>query len=176
VLVSHGRGGGEWGSMPIPAAPTGTSDAASVVLRLFRQVHEQVRDEITDVHEDGLNWAPWHDANSISTVITHVVGSEAETLRCVAGVASVRDRENEFVSRWQTRAEILACLDRADLLIAELAPLVTDARLHDTVSLPTLPPHVFRPAITWLVGNYGHAREHVGQIQLTVQGWRASRP
>jgi len=160
--------------MPIPAAPADTSDTASVVLRLLRQVHEQLREEIDDVDETGLNWAPWQGANSSSTLITHLVGSEAETIRCVAGVACERDREDEFVPRLQTRAEVLARLERADLLIAELTPFITDARLHVRLSLPTLPAHEIRPAITWLVGNYGHAREHVGHVQLTVQRWRAT--
>jgi len=42
-------------------------------------------------------------------------------------------------------------------------------RLTARYALPTLPPDELRPGITWLLANYGHAREHVGEIQLTGQ-------
>jgi len=41
------------------------------------------------------------------------------------------------------------------------------------LALPTLPVDERRSGLTWLVGNYGHGREHVGQIQLTRQLYRA---
>ncbi|MEA3019197.1 MAG: hypothetical protein QOI47_721 [Actinomycetota bacterium] len=66
-------------------------------------------------------------------------------------------------------SEVLDALATADRLVEELAPLITRARLSAEIALPTLPPTEVRPGITWLVGNYGHAREHVGQIQLTKQ-------
>jgi hypothetical protein len=36
-------------------------------------------------------------------------------------------------------------------------------------ALPTLPADEKRPAMTWLIANYGHAREHLGQLLLTKQ-------
>jgi hypothetical protein len=54
-------------------------------------------------------------------------------------------------------------------LLAELRPRLTADRLDALVSLPTLAAEERRSGLTWLVGNYGHAREHVGHIQLTRQ-------
>lgn len=159
--------------MPIPAAPSGSSDVASSILLLFRQVHDQLRDELQGLDDGALNWIPTPGANSIATIVTHLVGSEAETLRCVAGVQCARDRDTEFSGSHLTLAEVLDLLDGADRLIDELEPKIDAHRLEAVFALPTLPPWEVRSGLTWLVGNYGHAREHVGQIQMTRQ-WHTS--
>jgi hypothetical protein len=154
--------------MPIPAA----SDAGSVtnaVIALFHQVHDQLRDEINGLDANALNWKPTAGANSISTIITHLVGSEAETLRCVAGLPSGRDRGAEFVGRELTMGEVLELLDGADDLVRAVIPHLDPGRLKSVFALPTMPTEEVRSGLTWLVGNYGHAREHVGHIQLTKQ-------
>ncbi len=145
---------------------------ASTVLILFRQVHDQIREEIEGLDEAGLNWAPGPGTNSVATIVTHVIGSEAETIRSVVGIDEPRDRDAEFSHPWQTPADVTSALEQADLLIATLGPQIDSDRLRARVSLPTLPPEEERSGLTWLVGNYGHAREHVGQIQLTKQLYR----
>jgi hypothetical protein len=154
--------------VPIPAAPDDPS-AASVVTALFLQVHEQLRDELDGLDDDGLNWVPIPGANSIATIVTHVVGSEAETFRSVAGVEYERDRDAEFVGRGRTMPEVLRLLDGADDLIMEMERRIDTGGLQALIPLPTLPAEEVRPGLTWLIGNYGHAREHVGQVQLTKQ-------
>ena len=158
--------------MPIPSDPVGASDVASTVLILFRQVHDQIREEIEGFDEAGLNWTPGQGTNSVATIITHVIGSEAEAIRSVVGIDEQRDRDAEFSHPWQTLADVTSALEQADLLIARLGPQIDSHRLRARVSLPTLPPDEERSGLTWLVGNYGHAREHVGQIQLTKQLYR----
>jgi Protein of unknown function (DUF1572) len=157
------------GTMPIPAAPTGRTDVVSTVLRLFEQLHDEIRHEIGGLDDAGLNWSPGPGTNSIATIVTHVVGSEAETLRCVAGAACDRHRDEEFTRGRRRRAHILGELERADELMAELRPHIAVARLRTHLTLPTLPASERRSGLTWLLGNYGHAREHVGHIQLTRQ-------
>jgi hypothetical protein len=158
--------------MPIPAVPAGPG-AASAVAALLRQVHQQLRDELDGLDDQGLNWVPASGANSVATIITHLVGSEAETLRAIAGVECDRDRDAEFTGTWLTMREVLAQLDGADDLIVELEPSIEPRRLVELLPLPTLPREVRRPGLTWLVGNYGHAREHVGHVQLTKQLYHA---
>jgi len=155
--------------MPIPADSVGSNDVTSTILALFGQVHDQIRREIEGLDVSGLNWIPGLGANSVATIITHIVGSEAETLRTVAGLVGVRDRDAEFGHPSQSSAQVSDSLDRADRLITEIGPQITSGRLRARMSLPTLPPDERRPGLTWLVGNYGHTREHVGQIQLTKQ-------
>jgi hypothetical protein len=136
---------------------------------LFEQLHDQIREELAGLDDAALNWSPGPDGNSIATIVTHVVGSEAETLRCVANVPCSRNREAEFVPDARSVAEVLSELDGADALIAALRPAIDAKRLRATVGLPTLPAHERRTGLTWLVGNYGHGREHVGHIQMTRQ-------
>ena len=59
---------------------------------LFHQVHDQLRQEINGLDANALNWVPVAGANSISTIVTHLVGSEAETLLSVAGLPYEHDR------------------------------------------------------------------------------------
>jgi hypothetical protein len=154
--------------MPIPAASDDGS-LTSAVIALLHQVHDQLRDEISGLDENALNWVPTAGANSISTIIAHLVGSEAETLRCVAGLPCERDRGAEFAGKERTMGEVLELLDEADDLITTLKPRLEPDRLKSVFALPTLPAEEVRSGLTWLVGNYGHAREHVGHIQLTKQ-------
>jgi hypothetical protein len=166
--------------MPIPAAPVGRADVASSVLTLFEQLHDQVREEIAGLDDAAVNWTPGPGANTIATIVTHMIGSESETLRCVAGVPWTRDREGEFSRGRRALAEIIDDLRSADELIATLKSAIGSHRLRTVMTLPTLPATERRSGLTWLVGNYGHAREHVGHIQLTTQLYRAraasSRP
>jgi hypothetical protein len=154
--------------MPIPAAAD-AQGITSAVLALFRQVHEQLRDEVSGLDADAINWVPTAGSNSIATIITHLVGSEAETLRSLAGLPCERDRDAEFRVGESTLDQILELLEEADLLITVVKPQIGVERLELSFSLPTLPTEEARSGLTWLVGNYGHAREHLGHVQLTRQ-------
>ena len=155
-------------AVPIPAAPK-DDGAASTILELYRQVHQQLRDEIQGLDDEALNWVPVPGANSIATIVVHLVGSEAETLRSVAGPAWPRDRDAEFLGPARTRDDVLRLLGEADALVGELAPRIGSDRLTAACALPTLPPEEVRTGLTWLIGTYGHSREHVGQVQITAQ-------
>jgi hypothetical protein len=152
----------------IPPAPLDPGPT-SILVDLFHQVHAQIRDELAGLTDMEINWTPISGANSIGTIITHLVGSEAETLCCVAGVECDRDRHAEFIADPLTMRQVLVLLDGADDLVTVLEPLIDSARLQANITLPTLPNDEIRRGLTWLIGNYGHAREHLGHIQLTKQ-------
>jgi DinB superfamily len=154
--------------MPIPAAAD-AQDATSTVLTLFRQLHEQLREDVSGLDADALNWVPTAGANSIATIITHIIGSEAETLRSLADLPCERDREAEFRCGECSLDQIRPLLDEADVLLAVVKPQIGVERLESRISLPTRPPEEARSGLAWLVGNYGHAREHLGHVQLTRQ-------
>jgi hypothetical protein len=158
--------------MPIPAAGDDGS-VTSTILALFGQLHGRLRDEVEGLEPDALNWVPTAGANSIGTIITHLLGSESETLRCVAGLPTERDREAEFQGEQVAPAVLRALIDAADDLIGKATPLIDATRLQALVALPTVPAEEVRSGLTWLVGNYGHACEHVGHIQLTKQLYSA---
>ncbi|HEX4127934.1 MAG TPA: DinB family protein [Acidimicrobiales bacterium] len=154
--------------MPTPTS-SGQAHAVSVVIAQFRQLHAELRQEVADSRDESLNWAPCPEANSAATIITHTLGSEAETLRAVAGAPAPRDRDAEFRMGVQTRAVLLDQIDAADALLDDLASELTDDRAAAPTTLPTLPRDDSRSGMTWLIGNLGHAREHVGHLRLTLQ-------
>lgn len=154
--------------MPIPPARDG-ADAADAVLELFGGVHDQLREEVRGLDAAALGWVPTAGANSIATIVRHLLGSEAETLRCVAGLPSERDRGAEFEGEGLTTEGVLELLDHADELLATVKPHIDPGRLDTRIALPTLPAGDVRSGWTWLVANYGHAREHLGHVQLTRQ-------
>ena len=153
--------------MSIPAQSDDGS-VAGAVLVLFLQLHGQIRAEIEGLDPAVLNWEPTEGANSIGTIVAHLVGSEAETICSVAGLPFERDRDAEFIGGERTIDEILAMLVKADELITAAKP-IDDARLEAVFALPTLPADEVRSGLTWLVGNYGHAREHLGHLEITKQ-------
>ena len=71
--------------------------------------------------------------------------------------------------------EVLELLDGADSLIVSVNPQLHPDRLMAVLALPTLPAEEVRSGLLWIVGNYGHAREHLGHIQLTRQLYEDGR-
>jgi Protein of unknown function (DUF1572) len=159
--------------MPVPADAPPPTDATAVVLGLFRQVHDQVRGELGGLDDEGLAWVPAEGSNCIAVIVGHLIGSEGETLRCVAGLPCPRDRDAEFSGSATDANALQALLDEADMLVAGVEPLIDHGRLETMLSLPTLPSDDRRSGLSWLIRNYGHACEHVGQIQMTAQMYRA---
>jgi hypothetical protein len=154
--------------VPIPASPDGgRAHPLAAADALFRQLHAQVRSAIAECSDEVLHWRPAVEANSIATLIVHLVGSEAETMQAIAGLSVARDRDAEFVESSSDVAALVALLDDADALLDQVAMRAPD--LGRSVALPTLPASEVRPAMTWLIANYGHAREHLGQLLLTKQ-------
>lgn len=136
----------------------------------YREVHRQLREQITGTDESALAWAPAPDTNPVSVLVVHSLGSEAEVWRLSASVSGSRDRDAEFVPQAASKGDLLARLDAADALLAELAPKVTEQDLEAVRERTGRPPHT---ALYWLVANYGHAREHLAHVELTLQLYRA---
>jgi hypothetical protein len=151
------------------------ADPISVVVAQFQELHRELQLEVANRDDESLNWTPCPGANSVATIVTHTLGSEAETLRAVAGVPGSRDRDAEFKMGSQSQADLLDQIRQADSLLDELAPTLTDGRQALTATaLPTLSRDDRRPGIAWLVANLGHAREHMGHLRLTVQLYDAA--
>ena len=132
---------------------------------LFAEMHENLRRQVRGLDDGTLNWRPLPKANSLAVLVTHVLGSELEMMRSVRSLPAPRDRESEF--HVEMGAErLLDMIDAAGREMDELIAAVTDADLME------LRPRGDRPqriGIDWMISNYGHAREHLAQIELTKQ-------
>lgn len=135
----------------------------------FHEVHQKIRELIHDLDAEALIWKPHPEANSIAALVTHTLGSEREMLAAVRGVRVQRNRPSEFLASADA-AGLTRLADDADAWLEEQAggmkgdDLVSDRPRGDR------PP---RPGLEWLVTNYGHAREHLAQMELTKQLYAA---
>ena len=143
--------------------------AATLVEELSR-LHAQLRQAVEHLDEQTLAWHPGPDTNSISTIVVHVLGSEAELLRLAAGSPAQRDRPAEFAAPPENASSLVARVDGADHLLEELGPALERADLNATFTRPSaVRNREPRTALFWLLNGYGHGREHLAQIHLTQQ-------
>jgi hypothetical protein len=138
---------------------------ANTVAALYHSVHDGMREQVRGLDHGTLNWSPLPKANSIAVLVTHTLGSEREMIRALRRITSDRDRDSEFRAE-SDAADLLAMLDQADRELDEHIAALTAADLTEDRPRGDRPP---RPGIEWLLGNYGHAREHLAQIELTKQ-------
>lgn len=132
----------------------------------FQVVHGHLREEVRDLSIEELNWTPAPETNSIAVLVVHTLGSEAEVLRVAAKAEGSRDRDAEFLAKEIDSADLLREIDQADSYLEAMAPRITAENLAAELPRGDRPPET---GLHWLVTNYGHAREHLGHIQLTKQ-------
>jgi hypothetical protein len=133
--------------------------------KAFHEMHDNFRDQVRGLDHGTLNWRPLPKANSIAVLVVHSIGSQREMLRAVRRLPTERDRDSEFKAEAEA-ADLLALLDQADRDVDEHLGALTADDLSGMRPRGDNPP---RPGIEWLLTNYGHAREHLAQIQLTKQ-------
>ncbi len=143
----------------------GARTVAATVGALYHSVHEKLREQVRGLDHGTLNWSPLPKANSIAVLVVHTLGSEREVILSLRMIATERDRESEFKVEAES-ADLLALLDRADQELDEHLGGLTVADLTELRPRGDRPP---RPGLEWLLSNYGHAREHLAQIELTKQ-------
>lgn len=136
------------------------------VRALFRAVHADLRREVRGLDAAALNWTPGGETNSIAALVVHTLGSEAEVLRTVRALAGERDRDAEFRASAETAEELVGALDAGDALLEELTAEMSAVDLAAVRARGEREPQT---GLYWLLSNYGHAREHLAQVQLTKQ-------
>jgi hypothetical protein len=132
---------------------------------LYRDLHEKLRQQVRDLDSGTLNWKPLPLANSIAVLVVHTVGSERSVIRALRSLATERDRDAEFKAEAEA-SDLLTLLDGADRELDEQLDSITPSDLTEHRAWGDRPP---RRGLEWLVSNYGHAREHLAQIELTKQ-------
>jgi hypothetical protein len=143
----------------------GARTVTGTLAGLYRTLHEQLREHVRGMDHGTLNGRPLPKANSIAVLVTHVLGAERDVMRTLRAAPSDRDREAEFRVE-SDAADLLALLDQADRELDEYLGAVTADDLTEMKPRGDRPP---KPGIEWLLSNYGHAREHVAQLELTKQ-------
>lgn len=132
---------------------------------LLGSVHDRFREQVGGLDRGALNWRPLPQANSIAVLIAHTLGSEREMIRAVRAMATERDRDAEFRVELEA-ADLLEMIGQADKDLDEHLLALTPADLTEMRPRGDRPP---QPGLVWLLGNYGHEREHLAQAELTRQ-------
>jgi hypothetical protein len=143
----------------------GARTIATTVGALYSDLHDKLREQVRGMDSGTLNWKPLPLANSVAVLIVHTLGSEREMIRAVRSLPTERDRDSEFRAEAEA-ADLLAMLDQVDQELGEHLAAVTAADLTELRPRGDRPP---RPGLEWLLSNYGHAREHLAQVELTKQ-------
>jgi len=138
---------------------------ATTIGALFHSVHDEMRKQVRGLDHGSINWKPLPLANSIAVLIVHTLGSEREMIRAVRKLTTERDRDAEFKAESDAE-DLVALLDQADRELGEHLGALTAADLTEMRPRGDRPP---KPGLEWLASNYGHAREHLAQIELTKQ-------
>jgi hypothetical protein len=147
----------------------GARIVADTIGSLFRSAHQDIRERLGGLDDEQLNWRPLAEANSIAVLVVHTLGSEREMLRAVRKFPTERDRPAEFTAQASV-ADLLALLDLADREWDAHGGALTADDLTEMRPRGDRPP---KPGLEWLLSNYGHAREHLAQIDLTKQLYEA---
>ena len=142
----------------------------AAIVTLWRELHGELRRALRELDAAELNWTPGPETNSAAVLVTHLLGSGQEMFRIARGLPSDRDRPSEFKVRAASVAELEQRLDAADAGLEAFAAGVSAedlaaGRLHPRRGET-------RSGAYWLLNNLGHAREHVGALQLTHQLYR----
>ncbi|HEX8230647.1 MAG TPA: DinB family protein [Chloroflexia bacterium] len=143
------------------------------IIGLHLELHRELRKEIEGLSSEELNWTPGPGTSSIGTIVTHVLGGQAEMLRNVLEMPTARNREAEFAAQNHEADQLLRLLDVTDDDWQQLAPRLRDGDLQALRTRPNKP--VPQSSLFWLVRNYGHLREHLAQVQLTRQLYESTR-
>jgi uncharacterized damage-inducible protein DinB len=143
----------------------------------WRMAHSDILEIIDNLPEEALNWVPYAGGNSIAVLVTHVLGNQLETLRTVRGQPTDRDRAAEFKVDQATAADLRVLVSEAEAVSGQLIPQITSEELDALVRRPNAPRINNRSGLYTLNHSIVHAREHVGQITLTRDLWKArSKP
>jgi DinB superfamily len=144
---------------------SGARTIAATIGALYHDVHDKLREQVRGMDAGTLNWKPLPQANSIAVLIVHTLGSEREMIRALRSLQTERDRESEFRAEAEA-ADLVALLDQVDRELDEHLGAVTAADLIELRPRGDRPP---RPGLECVLSNYGHAREHLAQVELTKQ-------
>ena len=137
---------------------------------LYREIHDQLREEISELDTEALGRLPGPETNSISTIVVHLLGSETEVLQIVGGLPSDRDRPSEFSAQAESPEQLLRRIEATDRLLEELGTQFSDEDLATRRVRPSaVRNRTAKTGLFWLLNSYGHAREHLAHLQLTKQ-------
>lgn len=144
-------------------------------LQRLNKLHTDIRMEIQDLSQEGLNWKPSPEMNSMAVIITHLVGAERYWIGDIAGQkSSNRDRDSEFRVKDMDADTLQGMLASADTFAAQVIGRLV---LNDLNSDRSVPGNQQSFTVgRALLHALEHTGLHLGHIQIQRQMWDQSHP
>lgn len=138
----------------------------------FRTEYRRYRDlaerALAQVPDAALNRVPSPEANSAAMIVRHMSGnltSRFTDFLSTDGEKPTRDRDQEFLERTYTRAEVDLLWSQGWAILEETVATLTDADLSRTVTIRQQPLSVHAA----LCRSLAHVAYHVGQLVLIAR-------
>jgi uncharacterized damage-inducible protein DinB len=138
-----------------------------------------LREVITGLPVEALDWVAAPGANSITVLASHAIPSTVYWMQAGSGknpshAAYVRDHRNRaFEAKRLSEADLLSLIDRAEADAEAALRDGVDAHLAARFTLDDEPDEPPVSGATCLVHGASHLREHTGQASLTRELWLA---
>ena len=156
--------------MPLEFTTSYVKDSFDI-LRYYKKLGEQAMAQASD---EALIATPDPESNSIAIIVKHLAGnmrSRWTDFLTVDGEKPDRNRDTEFESPPQTRAEILALWESAWKIVFDSLTSLTDDDLGGTVRIRG-ERHSVMQAINRQLAHYAY---HIGQIVYLARHYSADR-
>jgi uncharacterized damage-inducible protein DinB len=146
-------------------------------LQMIEDLRGQVRDLISDLPAEALNWRPLegvdeHATNSLAVLVTHVAGAEHFWIgEVVAAYAPTRDRDAEFNAQASGASELVHRLEQVGAETGEVFSTLAEADLEGARETGgrTVP-------VRWCILHViDHTALHLGHMQITYQLWKGGQ-
>ncbi len=131
----------------------------------FHATHAGFREIVAGLTSADLDWRPGPETNSIAVLVTHTLDSERFLTAFVAGIDLARDREAAFRVVGMTADQLSAAIDEIEAVADRHIEAVTGDHLARQLTRSTRT----ASGAWWLLHAMGHAKEHLGQAELTRQ-------
>lgn len=142
-----------------------SSDAIAVALtEYFQERHRELVKQTEGVGDDGVNWHPGADMNSIWELVGHALGAERGMIVAITRASVTFERQPNTPG---TEALALARIEQAN------ADLITYLGQTSAIDPAGEVQFYRRPMSIALAMSHGagHLNEHLGHIALTRQLW-----
>jgi len=139
-------------------------------LNNLQEMHAEVRNAISGLPQNGLDWNSGADMNSLNVLAVHLIGAERYWIGdVIAGESSGRDRASEFRVQGLSENDLVQKLSDLENYVRQA--LETFA-VQDLGEKRTSPRDGREVTVGWaLCHALKHTALHVGHIQLTRQLW-----
>ena len=137
-------------------------------MKCLESLHNDLKGALDGIGQDGLDWNPGAEMNSLGVLVAHVCGSEHYWIGdVVAGEPSGRDRPAEF----RTQGVPVESLgEKLDASYAYVQLVLESLSLADLVVDRRVPRDNRQVTVGWVLGHVlAHVGVHAGHAQVTRQ-------